>query len=267
MIAMSRTLSRTLRGIAMPTLLCAAVLQGAAPAAATRLSPDELAIAMGAYVDGIVEFRQFLIACDSGEPDGWDEAASTLVASLRGAGLSGEQADRLEARLAAGQADAASYDCTGDVARARLAVPRMRSWMVIHQRVLENLEIAVVAPSPVDDQRLAAVRVVVAADIRAQARMLGCMALLEPQWFPGAYADWYEVLARTLTHILDAGYDTAVGRAITDPARPGNLLVPVTDRQAAIKDCLDEPDWMRRMAQLEWYRLAETVREELAKPR
>lgn len=267
MIAISRRLSSVLRGIALPTIMCAAVLQGAAPSAATRLSPDELAIAMAAYVDSMVEYRQFLLACGKGEPDGWDEAAGTLVGSLRGAGLSGEQADQLKVRLAAGQADAGTYDCTGDVTQARLAVPRMRSWLVLHERMLENLKIAVVAPPPVSDERLAAVRAIVAADSRAQARMLGCMAVLEPQWFPGAYADWYEVLARTLTHILDAGYDTAVGRAITDPARPRNLLVPVTDRQAAIKDCLDDQDWMRRMAQLQWYRLPETVREELAKPR
>jgi hypothetical protein len=267
MVAGSGTLSKALRAAAVSAAVCVGLLEGAAPASANRLSVAELTVTMTLYAQGVAEYRQFLAACGAVQADDWDEAAATLLASLRGAGLPESDATRLAALLAAADAGATSYDCGTEVSKLRLEFPPPSAWKDAHAAMLQGLEIAVVAPPSSGDARLETVREIVAADSRAQARMLGCMALVQPQYFPAAYADWYGLLTKTLQHILDAGYDTPVARGITDPARPGDLLAPVADRQAGVADCLSNQDWMQRWALFEAYALAERVREELAKPR
>ena len=70
--------------------------------------------------------------------------------------------------------------------------------------------------------------------------MLRCMALIQPRWFPMAYADWEGLVDKAATALREAGYSAETVASIVDPARSGRLLTAVTDRQADIADCAGE---------------------------
>ena len=89
--------------------------------------------------------------------------------------------------------------------------------------------------------------------------MLRCMALVQPRWFPMAYADWEGLVDKAAAALREAGYSAETVASIVDPARSGRLLTAVTDRQADIADCAGETAWMTRYATFAWYSLAGEV--------
>ena len=103
--------------------------------------------------------------------------------------------------------------------------------------------------------RLDKVRTVLANHLPQQARMLTCMALVQPRWFPMAYADWEAVVGKAASALREAGYSAATVASIVDPARSGRLLIAVADRQADIDDCVGETAWMTRYSTFAWYSL------------
>ena len=108
-------------------------------------------------------------------------------------------------------------------------------------------------PGPQSDARLDAVRAVFARHVPEPKRMLNCLALVEPRWFPTAYADWQGMVELAASKIGAAGYDAATVSAVVDQARPADLMQAVDNRQAAIADCVANTDWMQRYASLSWY--------------
>lgn len=233
---------------------------GQAAAQEQKLGGDDLSTVMSAYVDSVAELRQFRSACGQ-DATGWSEASAMLAASLRAAGNVEEAAViDVERRLAAEEPPAA-YDCGSEASDIRLATVQPGTWSDLHQAVLSNLGVAVATAGAAADERLEAIRAVFAREIPAQERMLNCMALVEPRWFPVNYADWNGLLGELAADFENAGYTAALAEQIIAPARAGTLLKPVTGgRQAAIGECLANQDWVARYATFQWYGIGGEVR-------
>lgn len=218
-----------------------------------KLGVADLGVVVAAYVDGAVELRQFILACAPADAVHWREGAELILATMRRAGLPGDQVASLEARLASGADGAAAYDCQGDVAKARLAYDPPADWVEFHKASLAHIGVEIVMSDNQPDARLDAIRAAVAGHIPEQSRMLNCMALVETRMFPIAYADWQGLVDGAAGAIAAAGYDAETVASVVDPARSANLMKPVTDRQAAIADCIGETGWMTRFATFNWY--------------
>jgi hypothetical protein len=225
----------------------------------TRLGLADLQVVLSAYVDGATELRQFLLACAHAEPAHWQEGAAMLVATARQAGLTESDVAGFERKLGSGKVGAADYDCAGDIARLRLGETRAADWLEYHKAAIAHIGIEIVMPGVGDDARLKALRAVFARHIPGQSRLLNCMALTEPQFFPTAYADWEGLLGKAAAKIAAVGYDAATVAAIVEPARSANLMTAPADRQAALADCFRSQDWMRRYNMMDWYLIVSDV--------
>jgi hypothetical protein len=217
---------------------------------------------MSAYVDSVVELRQFLVAC-SKDPADWEKGSELLVGSLEAAGLAPAGASDLTARLAASGSSSANYDCNGAVAAARLAIPQPKDWPTFHSGMLERVGIKPVAPDAPEDPRLAAVRDVFAKYIPQQTTALNCTALIQVEWFPQTYADWDGIVAGAAAAIAAAGFDAETVEALAGPARAARLMQPVQDRQAAITACVGDTRWMNWLGSFAVYSLLSDVEKAL----
>jgi hypothetical protein len=217
-----------------------------------------MVIAMSAYVDGVVELRQFHVSCAE-DPADWQQGAELLVASLEAAGLAPAPASDFASRLAASGAGSATYDCNGAVAAARLAIPLPKDWPTYHAGMLERVGIKRVAPNAPEDPRLAAVRAVFAKYVPQQKIALNCTALIQVEWFPQSYADWDGLVTGAATAIAAAGFDAETVQALVGPARAARLLQPVDDRQAAITACVADTRWMNWLGSFAVYSLPSDV--------
>ena len=253
-----------LAAVLICSAMLAAVSGGAAAPEVRKLDIEDLSIVIGAYVDSVVELRQLLLACAQTEPTHWDEASAVLVATLRAAGFEESEAAALTARLAVGKQGSASYECGSELVAMRLSMAPPSDWVDMHKAAMTDIGIAIVTPDPPADARLESVRRVFAGHLQEQARMLRCMALIQPRWFPMAYADWEGLVDKAATALREAGYSAETVASIVDPARSGRLLTAVTDRQADIADCAGETAWMTRYATFAWYSLAGEVEAALA---
>lgn len=253
----------------LPTVLFAAILAitGQAHAELPRLAATDLPVVMTAYVDGVVEQQRFLRACGSPQGARWAEGAAMLIASLRRAGLPEADASDLETRLAAGEKDGAAYDCASDVSSKRLDALQAVDWFETNKGMLSSVGMEVVVPGAETDARLAALGAVFARHMPAQARLLNCMALVDPRLFPLAYADWDKALAEVGTELLAAGFTQAEVERLIAPARSKALMAPVADRQPEIAACIGDTAWMDRYATFEWYTVAGDIREILQEAR
>lgn len=231
------------------------------------IPPVDFPAVMTAYVDGVVELRQFIIACGPGDPPRWDEGAEMLIASLTNFGFLAASSAEFRARLAGSSADAVRYDCAGEVAKLRAEIQFAPDWVAYHSEMLKRLGIAIVTPPANDDPRLAALHEVIARHVGPQARLLNCMALTMPDFFTTGYGDWNTLVDQSADIIRTAGYDAATAAEAVGPARPARLMRPVTDRQAAIADCMTETDWMTRSSTFQIFALTGDVREALGLPR
>lgn len=245
------------------TALLAAVLAvtGQAHAEQGRLAATDLPVVMTAYVDGVVEQQQFLRACGSAQGARWAEGAAMLMASLRHAGLSEADAADLDTRLASGEKDGAAYDCASGVSTKRLKALQAVDWYETNKGMLSSVGMEVVVPGPETDARLAALRTVLARHMPAQARLLNCMVLVDPRWFPVAYADWDKALAEVAAELLASGLTQAEIEGLIAPARSTALMAPVAERQPQIAACIGDTAWMDRYASFEWYTIAGDIRE------
>lgn len=249
-----------------------AVAAGAATPAVAQdfkptIPPVDFPAVMTAYVDGVVELRQFIIACGPGDPPRWGEGAALLIASLKAFGFLAASSPEFSARLAGSSADAVRYDCAGEVARSRGELQFAPDWVAYHSEMLKRLGIAIVTPPANDDPRLAAVRAVIGKHVEPQARLLNCMAVVTPDFFTLTYGDWNTLVDRSAEAVREAGYDAATAEELVGPVRPARLMRPVADRQAAIADCMASTDWLTRSSTFQIYELTGDVREALGLPR
>jgi hypothetical protein len=250
----------------MKTALAAAVLlAGLATASAQqppRLAAADIAVVMSAYVDSVVELRQFYVACLK-DPADWDAGSELLVGSLEAEGLAAASASDLSARLAASGTRPANYDCNGAVAAARREIPQPKDWPSFHAGMLERVGIKPVVPNAPEDPRLAAVRDVFAKYIPQQTTALNCTALIQVEWFPQSYADWDGLVAGAAAAIAAAGFDAQTVQALVGPARAAQLMQPVEDRQAAITACIGDTRWMNWLGSFAVYSLPSDVEKAL----
>jgi hypothetical protein len=244
--------------------LLAGLVTAAAQSQPPAIKPAEIGTVMSAYVDGVVEVRQFWTAC-ANDPADWDKGVGILVASLKAAGLDAGSARDLQTRLAASGTGAAKYDCTGAVAAARLEVPSPKDWPSYHSGVLERVGIKVVVPVSPEDPRLAKVRAVVADYVPQQKAALNCTALVHLEWFPQTYADWKGLVDQAEAAIAAAGFDAEIVQSLVGPARAGELMeaIPVADRQDAITACIGDTKWMNWLGALSWYSFAGDIEKAL----
>ncbi|MGE0501129.1 MAG: hypothetical protein AB7I79_05635 [Rhizobiaceae bacterium] len=256
--------------VACLALTISALLPGSASAQGPELKPylgpEDLPVAMSAYVDGIVELRQFLTACGKGDP-ARDRGADLMIASLRGAGLDAGDAVDLRVRLSAGTQGATTYDCAGEVSTSRAEYVRLTDWLVYHRDALTRLDIAIVSPPAEGDPRLVKVEAVFAEHVPAQARVLSCMALILPDFYLLSYADWNGLLDRAAESMASAGFDAATQEVLIGPARPIRLSAHAPDRQPAIADCMTNKDWMTYSSTFRVFEFPSDVREALGQPR
>lgn len=252
--------------VVKPALAGAALLAGLAMASAQqqppRIATAELADAMSVYVDGVVELRQFHVAC-SKDPADWDRGSELLVGSLQAAGLAASSASDFRARLAASGSGSAKYDCTGAVATARLEIPRPEGWPAYHSVVLERIGIKPVDPRPPEDPRMTALLAVFAEYVPPQKKALNCTALIHVDWFPQSYADWEDVLDKAAASIAAAGFDAEAVETLVGPARAADLMQPVADRQAAITACVGDTTWMNWLGTFALYSLPSDIEKAL----
>lgn len=249
----------------------AGLLAGSAIAWAQHQPPKiktaEIGTAMSAYVDGVVEVRQFWTAC-AADPADWNKGAGILIASVKAAGLDAESSRDLEARLAASGSAAVKYDCAGAVATARLEALRPKDWPSFHSAVLERIGIKVVVPDAPEDPRLAKVRAVLADYVPQQKTALNCTALVQVEWFPQIYVDWEDVVDKAESAIATAGFEAETVRSLVGPARAAALMeqIPAADRQDAITGCIGDTKWMNWLGTLNWYSLPSDIEKALGTP-
>jgi len=250
----------------VPVLAAGVLLAGSAIASAQHQPPAiktaELGTVMSAYVDAVVEVRQFWTACAS-DPADWDKGAAILIASLQAAGLDADSVRDLQARLAASDTGAARYDCTGAVATARLEVTRPNDWPSYHTGVLDRVGIKVVVPDAPEDPRLAALRGIFAEYIPQQKFALNCTALIHVELFPQTYADWESVVDKAETSIANAGFDAETVGSLVGPARAAALMEQITERQDAITGCVGDTKWMNWLGSFAPYSLPSDVEKAL----
>lgn len=220
-------------------LAALAVAPAGAQEGQPRLSPADLGTAMSAYVDGVVEWRQFYLGCAT-DPEGWDAASALLTASLEAAGIGASQVSVWNATLAASAQGAASYDCGSEISKFRLTIDRPATWSAYHSQMLKPIGLKIV---PADDPRAAAVRAVFDEYVPMQKKVLHCSALVLPSLFPIVYADWNEQVMRAGVEMLGAPLPAGLGPSLVNAARSQALMQPVADRQAELAACSTATDW------------------------
>lgn len=203
------------------------------------LSPADLPIVMSAYVDSVVEWRQFYIACAT-DPEGWDQGSALLSTSLEAAGAGSTQIASWTSRLAAGTDGAVAYDCEDEAATFRKTVDRPANWSAYHTMTLQRLGLKIVAT---DDPRADAVRAVFDRYVPMQKKVLNCMALTLPQIFTLAYSDWNAQLDKAGAEMVAASLPLSVTSGLIAGARSAALMQPVGDRHAEVAACVKSTDW------------------------
>ncbi len=261
-MAAALRLRAALRRLLAP-LLAVLVCGMPGPAAADQRRPavEDLAVIAPAFVDGIVELRQYMRACRGGDATGWNEASAILLASLGAAGLPAGLVATLQAKLAASDSLASGPDCHDATADLRLElIDELPSdWAWYDKSVLGSLGVEPLRPGSDADPRLAAVQVVLSHDLPAEARMLNCLALVEPRLFPLAYSDWDDLVDKASQTFGDAGYAPDVALSVLKPARARELLSLPADRQAGRADCAADQTWLTSYAQFNWFNFPNNV--------
>lgn len=243
--------------------LLAVVAAATAPVTAVRAqnptppSPGDLAIIAPAYAEGIADVRSFLVACAASQPADWEDGAASLVSSFVAAGLDAAVGASVAATLAR---PPIPQDCADETAAFRGEFDRVESWITYHRDALGPLGIRLVEPQDADDPRLAAARAALASHAAPQAMMLSCMALVAPQMFPVAFADWDDALDRAEEGVRMAGFPESTARDLIAPSRSAALFKPAEDRAQTTRDCVSDQSWLNRYGTFFWYTVTADVK-------
>ncbi|HHZ10832.1 MAG TPA: hypothetical protein GX405_18850 [Rhizobiales bacterium] len=218
-------------------------------------SADDLSVMMDRYAGGVTDLRDFVDACVDSPPTDWDDGAALLLASVMKAGLGPDAAMSLRRRLSK-PAGRTPVDCESALSVFRQQLQPVESWSAYHAGMLEAAGIPVVNPETAEDGRLAGIRSALAEFTERQSKMLACMALIEPRYFPFAYTDWNSVVDDIAHAMGDAGIDEAQVAASVDPVRAGTLLAKTSETP---EGCAADRGWMDWYANFGWYAIKSRV--------
>ncbi|WP_342360331.1 hypothetical protein [Terrarubrum flagellatum] len=92
------------------------------------------------------------------------------------------------------------------------------------------------------------VKAVVAHEAPAQAKMLNCFYVLEPNLLPILMSDWARAVGDSRVMLESAGFARDEIAALLDPLAPELMLKPAADRDAARAACRKDEEWQQRQA-------------------
>ncbi len=219
-----------------------------------KLSNEDMAFALNAYVDIIVEDHVYLESCERPgltKIEGWEEGAALLIATMSTTDLpEGDIADlrkRLEAPVKA------EKPCETLMLPMRVAgIQNGGNWRKIHSNMLKNafgLKIILSEASLLTAANT--VDAVFDKNLPGQKDALLCASVLGGVFFPVHYADWSVEVQKAETLLKGSGLPKRFWSKRIEEARP-SAMIGTPDRAALTARCAANPDLMTSLSIFGW---------------
>lgn len=240
-----------LRLIAVTMPLAVAALGGAGAQEPPRIPGAALIDILDVYAEALVASRGAEAACGSAAlaPDaaeGWRRGVESFVASMKANGLPAGGVSAIEARLRV-EPEAPGLDCASDRAAGLLGFSAGRNWREAIETQFNALGLSFLRDPPPSDL-MERIRAIGDREREPQARMLACLAVLEPAYFPANVADWAGLVRDVAAMMIAAGLPAGEVAAFADDLQPWSLWRRPTPAEAAEleKSCMADQAWMDR---------------------
>jgi hypothetical protein len=203
-----------------------------------------------------VEERATLLSCAASAPRaaeavpaGWTEWRRTLVALLWANDFPPDHVNAMALRTDPAKLDPKSGAGPCDSAEAKQRADGFvaATWAAELRATFrrQGLVSDIAAPTEEQTRRL---RDVVAKHRPAQARMLTCLGLTQPQFLGLAMQDWAKYVAGGRLAAQASGLPRDMLPSLFDPIEPNALLSSPRDRAEAAKSCAADQTWQDRYA-------------------